>query len=661
MLPLELVEKAFAFNLLGQAGPLNPGLLKKYVDPLPIMGAVDATAGGMLHIEAKPNRVIVSTSMAAAVPGYTGTDSWSYRPVSPTAATAGIGDTYLGPSLIIRRGTPIKIEWLNNLKDAAGNPIPHPLPVDPSLHWAAVPAGDNMMMGPFPVNGVGQSTFDYTLKTVPLSPHVHGGEQAPGSDGGPETWFTPDFAFTGPKYTVAGDVGPGGTGQNNLYSYSNAQPTATIWYHDHALGITRLNVYMGLAGAYVIVDPSNDPTWLPTGTDFFGNPLDVPLVIQDRMFDVKGQLYFPALATNPTMHPFWAPEFFGDTMLVNGKIWPYMNVEPRAYRFRFLDGSNARFYELFLWNKVTNTPGPAFYQIATDGGFLHKPVMLNDPANPTKAVRLRIAPGERAECVIDFSKYAGKTLTLRNTAKAPFPKGAPANPKTTGEVMQFRVRAATGSVFAFPTNPLNPSLATYASTGTPMLGAVTSATPLGQVRVLTLNEVMGMGGPLEVLLNLTKWMAPTTELPRKGSTEVWRIVNTTADTHPIHLHLTQFQLSSRQPFNLTAYMTAFTLANGTTPIDGMTPNDAGKLAYTPVDPTPFLQSVPAPADRNERGWKDTIRMNPGEVTTIVVKFAPVDGTPDFPFDCTVEPGYVWHCHIIDHEDNEMMRPYKVVL
>lgn len=577
-------------------------------------------------------------------------------------AAPGIGDTYLGPAFVVKKGTPIKIRWHNNLKDTNGNPLPHPLAVDPSLHWAAVPAQDNMMMGPFPLDAGGQSTFDYTLRSVPLVPHVHGGEQPGSSDGGPDGWITPD-GVAGPSWASVGDVQPAigsyvPSGDHDLNPYWNDQPAASAWYHDHALGLTRLNVYMGLASGYLITDPANEPSGLPTGSDSFGNPKDLALIIQDRMFDQYGELYYPALGLNPVDHPFSVPEFFGDTMLVNGQVWPVLDVDPAAYRFRLFNGSNARFYELGLLNKASKIAGPAFNQIATDGGYLYRPVPVND---------LTIAPGERAEIVVDFSAFAGQSLILRNKAKAPYPKGAPANSGPTGEIMMIRVKRANGTPYAFPTNPLNPQLQSFATSGTPTLGTAPSASPAGKVRILSLNEYMGLGGPLEVLIDLTKWMAPITEDPKLGATEIWKIVNMTADTHPIHLHLVQFQLLSRQAFNTNKYGKAFMAVNGMTPIDGVHPNDAGKLAYTPVDPTPYLQGPAKLADANERGWKDTLRMNPGEVTTIVVKFATIDPAVDttdpthypFPFDPTIEPGYVWHCHIIDHEDNEMMRPYVV--
>ncbi|MBA4370372.1 MAG: copper oxidase [Coriobacteriaceae bacterium] len=678
VLPVSMVEKALAFAL-PQPLPLNPLGLAKYLDALPIAPAIDATAGGTFHIEAKPNKEVVSSTMAAAVAlaggsAYTGTNVWSYRAAAPTAVIPGSGSgaTYLGPSFVIRKGVPIQIKWYNNLTAGAGGtgaPIPHPMPVDPSLHWAD-PLGDS----PTPPYVAG---FGYTLGAVPLVPHVHGGEVPGSSDGGPDAWWTPGMAQMGPTFAQAGTVGT----DNTLYPYYNGQPAATIWYHDHALGITRLNVYMGLAGAYVITDPGNEPVGVPTGA------FDVPLVIQDRIFDINGQLYFPALSNNPAINPFWVPEFFGDTMMVNGAAWPKLDVKRAEYRFRVVNGSSARFYELYLYNPVTKLPGPAFRQIATDGGYLAAPVTID----PALGQRLVMGPGERAEIVVDFSAFpAGTKFVLRNTARAPYPAGAPADPQTTGQIMQFVVSAGAA---VGPTTPLvlNSSLATYPSITDPVV----------KVRSLTLNEWMGVGtaGPLGAFLNNTVWPhnghGAETEDPKLGTTEVWEIINATADTHPIHLHLVQFQPISRQRFSTKyykAYVAAFggmdpsmmptppmgppydynTFMSMTAGIPNLAPytrtlslSAAGPVVPpTPVvggnpDVTPFLQGPVMYAPPNERGWKDTVRMNPGEVTRILVRFKPVDGAAAFPFDATAEPGYVWHCHIIDHEDNEMMRPYHV--
>jgi spore coat protein A len=317
-------------------------------------------------------------------------------------------------------------------------------------------------------------------------------------------------------------------------------------------------------------------------------------------------------------------------------VWPYLNVEPRKYRFRILEGSNARFYSLALAERVTTAPGPAFNQIATDGGYLGDPVLLNDPTNP-HSPRLVMGPGERAEVVIDFSAYApGTEFVLRNTAKAPFPSGDAADPQTVGQIMLFRVVAPTG-----PDPSVLPA----------QLTTVNRLTNPTVTRVMTLNEMMNEDGPIGALLNgMTFHDAPATEYPMLGTTEMWEVVNMTGDTHPIHLHLVQFQLLNRQRVNASRYEQAFTNANPMLPTQ----------SYVPVPVEPYLKGKPKPADPNERGWKDTFRMNPGEVTRILVRFAPQDESPAYVFDATAEPGYVWHCHILEHEENDMMRPYHLV-
>ena len=250
-----------------------------------------------------------------------------------------------------------------------------------------------------------------------------------------------------------------------------------------------------------------------------------------------------------------------------------------------------------------------------------------------------MAPGERAEVIIDFSGYApGAELVLQNNAKAPFPNGEPVDPETTGQVMLFRVVPLTG-----PDDSVIPrTLANVTRLSNPTL-----------TRVMTLNEVMDGDDPIAALLNGMPFHhmdAPITELPTLGTTEMWEIVNMTGDTHPIHLHLVQFQLLNRQKINAKKYERAFMEANPEIPADH----------YVPVPVDPYLKGQPAPPPANERGWKDTFRMNPGEVTRIIVRFAPQDESPSYSFDATAEPGYVWHCHILEHEENDMMRPYRLV-
>jgi FtsP/CotA-like multicopper oxidase with cupredoxin domain len=523
--------------------------------------------------------------------------------------------------------------------------------LDQTLHWAdPLNQHQNMPMTPY-------------VGPVPAVPHLHGGEVPSAFDGGPDAWWTPGMAQTGPGFVT------------DTYVYPNAQQATTLWYHDHALGATRLNVYAGLAGFYLLRDPAMEPANLPGGaldpaTDMYGNLYEREIVIQDRMFDTNGQLFWPNVGINPTLHPFWLPEFFGDHIMVNGKTWPYLQVEPRRYRLRLLNGSNARFYDLALTD-VRGSKGPGFWQIGSDGGLLEFPALLQDPKS-SNGPRLIIAPGERADLIVDFAGYAGRTLNMTNTAKAPYPAGATVNSKTTGLIMQFRVgTTVTGGA----DNSLAPAAATALRT------PIERPIPNSVGRALTLNENMGPGGPLEMFVNNTMWDMTTSETPTIGSTEVWEIINLTADAHPIHLHLIEFQLINRQGFNVTKYNQVYGM-----PMPGMGPPlpyntvsaaTGGKLGGNP-DVTPYLSKKITLPDRNETGWKDTFRMNPGEVTRVLVRVAPQDanaraggpvgpGMNLFPFDPTAGlgstdsfgfpggPGYVWHCHIVDHEDNEMMR------
>jgi FtsP/CotA-like multicopper oxidase with cupredoxin domain len=644
--------------LAGAQTPLNPGLIPKFVEPLPMPLRVDATlttpaAPLELTMNEFQQKLLPNTFYAALPAPYNaGAYLWCYK-------AAGLPQTFPGPTLETRVGVPTSIRYVNNLQGAGGAPpvLQSLIKVDQTLHWAD-PLGQHGSMNAY-------------VGPVPAVAHLHGGEVPSSFDGGPDAWWTPN-GIRGPGYVT------------DTYTYPNMQQATTLWYHDHALGATRLNVYAGLAGFYLLRDSASEPQNLPGGpldtpSDQYGNLYEREVVIQDRMFDTNGQLYWPSLGINPTVHPFWGPEFFGDVIMVNGKTWPYLNVEPRRYRFRLLDGSNARFYDLRLMNRTLKTAGPAFWQIGSDGGLLNAPVVLNDPLHPASP-RLIIAPGERCDIVIDFSGFAGQTLTLLNAAKAPFPKGAAADPATTAQIMQFRVGlTVTGG--ADPS--LNPAT-TASLRATPIERPVAGA----NVRALTLNEHMGPLGPLEMFVNNTMWDMDPSEVARVGDTEVWEIINLTADTHPIHLHLVQFQLLSRQAFNVARYMAVYGM-----PMPGMgpplpydTPSAATgfKLGGNP-DITPFLQGPLKAPDPNETGWKDTFRMNPGEVTRVLVRVAPQDAnaraaalgvTPgpgvnlfDFepwtPMGETDEfgypggPGYVWHCHIVDHEDNEMMKQFMI--
>jgi FtsP/CotA-like multicopper oxidase with cupredoxin domain len=408
----------------------------------------------------------------------------------------------------------------------------------------------------------------------------------------------------------------------------------------------------GLAGFYLLRDLTDPLQWkLPRGK------YEIPIAIQDRGFNTDGSLWFPSVGNNPDVHPYWMPEFFGNAIMVNGKTWPNLNVDKGQYRFRLLDGSNARFYNLSLAIQGTGATLP-FTQIGSDGGYIKSATTLD---------WLVIAPGERADILVDFSGLApGTKIIMTNVAPAPFPDGDPTFPfgdptnplfaDTVGQIMQFTVTANCGFQAKQLPTTLNPTLkGTYPTLKTP-----------DNTRTLPFFEQMSdVGEPLGVFLNGQKWAGVLTETPRVGSTEDWLLVNPTGDAHPIHTHLTQFQLLYRVPFDALAYEADWVALNGAPPLP------EAQVPET-LDVTPYLTGPPIMPTANEKAWKDTIQAPPGFVTVIRIRWAPQDeptsgpkapgpGTNRYPFDPTDGPGYVWHCHIVDHEDNEMMRRYNVVL
>ncbi len=487
------------------------------------------------------------------------------------------------------------------------------LTVDQSLHWAdplGTTARNNCVNGP-PLAAACTQPY---VGPVPAVVHLHGAEVLSQFDGHPEAWFTAGLALRGRGFV------------SNTYNYVNTQEATTLWFHDHSLGVVRENVYAGLAGVYLIRDNrdtglANNPITLPSGAQ------ESELFLADKQFDTNGQLYFPDSDQagslnggpgNPDKHPFWIPEFFGDVITVNGKAWPVMDVQPRRYRFRVINGSNARFYSMELFNQAgvdmhQNGPvGPAIWQIGSDGGFFNNPVQLTSAANGIHACDgtsnadagnvlggandiqagkkcLFLAPAERADIIIDFGGQTGKTFTMKNFAVIPFPSGGPVGfgaPDATsdGLVMQFRVsQPLVGSV----DTSFNPAGAHPALRASPMVNVKPANGRGDKLRQLILVEEEGNslavdapgspdgdGEPVESLVNNTKWngnregtttVVPgsisngrgdsATETPRVGSTEVWEVANLTGDAHPIHIHLIQFQVISRQPFDVNTYLT----------------------------------------------------------------------------------------------------------
>ncbi len=743
--------------------PLNPNKIPQWVNQLPLL-SVPGTAGAPTTAGTIPaivaNTVPLDLSMcefdASILPpktnlakGATGkTKTWGYT-WTGTGQLCNARDVYLGPVVVATTGVPTEINFINNLGTVnTGNPVTdtqvtfYKYSVDQTLHWAdplgTSPAGGNtgvaegnLCAEAGGVPGFGTPCAQNYAGPIAAVPHLHGGEVPPVLDGGPDAWWTNDFTAVGGPGAITGHGFYSKTGNAlnaAIYRYPNSQDGAPIWFHDHLLGGTRLNVYAGLAGAYLITDPGQLPFNMP------GPAQIVPLVLQDRMFDTNGQLFFPGdsaggvlWSVNPE-HPYWVPEFVGDTIVVTGKAWPNLNVQPQRYRVWFVNGSNARTYVMTFSN------GLPFYVIASDDGYLDAPVPVTT---------LTMMPGERYEVIIDFRGAEGKKIQIRNSAAAPFPAGIAPAANTTGRLVQFNVAKLPKcggknkppcpvDCSYDPTLPVGTPLPAACQTvpGTTLVQESLRATPIvrltngaGQLgtgvtvsktRQLTLNEVLAPpttiqdpvtglltnypGGPLEILVNNTKWdggvnadgncIRPDftqvvsgtvttcySELPNEGDTEVWEIVNTTVDAHPMHTHLTSFQILNREPFDALNYQAAYDgafpggvyLPGFGPPGDYNTANASGAIGGNP-DVTPFLLGAARPPAPEESGWKDTVITYPGEVTRIVVRFSPASApigvteqAAAYPFDTNVGGnGYVWHCHIVDHEDNEMMRPEIVV-
>jgi len=580
---------------------LDPVTQPKYVNNLPIPARLDMSAGGKLKMEMKETTQWLGVVDALGNPLMT--TVWGYG--QPSDVPGGLAPSYPGPTFVTMRDVPIEITWRNKLpKYNSGFPGlgSHLLPVDPTLHMPHPPKGG-----------------------IPTVVHLHGGHTESASDGLPEAWFTQGFKEKGPFYV------------KNKYYYHNDQEAATLWYHDHALGITRLNVYAGLAGFYLLRDANENQHLANNVLPAF--PYEVEIVVQDRMFAQTGELFFPA--ANPEIEPGFDPlppgpsaiaEFFGDFILVNGVAWPKLDVEPRKYRLRFLNGSDSRFYVLEFQDAMLGGAPKEFLQIGTDNGLLEKPVVMT---------QLLIAPGERADLVVDFS---GQTeLFVRNFGPDDPFKGfnedgtindgeggvAPAaDPATTGQIMKFAVN--------LPLDPAVPNASVDENTMLrPVIAPLVQA---GATRNLVLFEGLDNYGRLQPLLGTLDqgslaWFEPITENPMLNDVEVWEVYNATEDAHPIHLHLVSFQIINRESFTGTVEEKPQPQHDGSFGVGGVLTVDA-------------LGGDARPPEDNEQGWKDTAVMLPGEVTRVIARF-----------DRTGR--YVWHCHILSHEDHEMMRPYHV--
>jgi spore coat protein A, manganese oxidase len=532
------------------------GKLTKYQQALPVpgQGIVVASPAGGANTYAFTLREI-SRQLHPALPP---TPFWAYDDGSGLGGQAGS----FGMAVVAQSGTPVRASFTHGL------PVTYPgwIPVDTRL--TAEPD-----------------------KVVRVMAHLHGGFVAADSDGNPAV-------------TLDG-FGPGET-QEVFYTNQQPQmPASLLWFHDHGFGATRLNVFAGLAAAYILRD-EHDTGTEPNPAGVPGGAYEIPLVIQDRQFNPDGTFLYP-VSDIPGVT--WIGEYFGDVMLVNGKVWPFLNVEPRLYRFRILNGCNARILNLRLG-------GARLWQIGAEGGMWDVPV-------PVKNVVL--APAERADVIADFRPSPGQTLVMKNTPPLkPVITPAP----SLSAVMQIRV----GTTVTQPGPAAVPASLPGRKAG---LGAETPAV----TRYITLNEVNPETASWSLNLNGLDFETSTpTETPTAGTVEDWVYVNMTGDTHPMHTHLVTHQVIGRTPFDVAAYQSAV----GTGP--------SGTPGGT--DPTPFATGPMEPPDPAERGFKDTTRADPGYFTTIRARF-------ELPAGVTAPQTYVYHCHIVEHEDNDMMLPFIV--
>lgn len=611
--PIRLTRRDFmCLSVLATAAPglidtattaRAPVTLRKYADPLPIPPI--ATPSPSRYPGADFYELTVEQRSWRFHRDLPPAPAWGYWAADPNDPTGAIGMGYLGPTLVAERGRPVIVRYRNRLPDV------HLLQsaFDPTL-W-------RNLAGAPPDPAGGRMPHDFPIDTsVWHVTHLHGGFVTPQSDGGPETWVT-SRGVRGPRFATLAGAGVG----DFIFAYPTDQRATMLWYHDHAMALTRLNVYAGLAGAYLIRDPVERALALPRG-DF-----EIPLIVQDRRFNADGSLHYPAKGQT-TYHPQWVPEFFGDVPVVNGKAYPYLAVEPRRYRFRVLNGSNSRFYRLALTAGDTGLP---FWLIGMDQGLR---------AAPLPSTSVTLAPAERADMIIDFIGIPeGTEITLTNDAPAPFPKGGggPSLP----EILQFRVAKPLSS----PDRTARPDTL-----------ALPPITPLRDSRDVRRREFVlteitdPAGNPIHTMINQRFFFESIEDSVRAGTTEIWEYVNTTGDSHPMHVHLLKFQVLNRQRFDNAAYLGDFDrwLARG------RRPEEKPRLAK-------YLRGRPIPPAPEETGWKDTFKADPHAVNRVIAVFetpGPVAGIAGTEMP---SPGiYVHHCHMLEHEDNEMMRPWQVV-
>ena len=626
------------------AAILAAGLSDPAVQPLFTNLAPNAMSAGFKFVP-NNNKIKIYTSQVQQMTGLVGADG-----VTPVATTiwgyGGKKGDVTWPGRTIERHVndePLVIKWRNELIDQnTEKPLPHLLPVDTSLHWA------------YSLHGYENNSIE--KDGVPLVPHVHGGRNDSFSDGNPEYFFSPGNEVRGPRY-VEDKAVYGGPDWNDT--------AGMMWYHDHTLGITRLNVYAGLAGFFALRDDNDtgkagNPAGLPA------DPYELGYAVQDRMFRNNGDLFYSAfpgdpfhddfiagegVVLDPNIFPGGGPtalaEFFGDHMLVNGIIWPKASVEQRQYRIRFLNGSDSRFMRMKLKviaggasnNSATN---PAdgyelpFYIIGSDQSLTSNAIQVNE---------VDFMPGERLDLIIDFKDVPdGSRVIVENIlGDSPFGGDLPGPDdvfpnRRTDRVMAFDVEV-----------PFDSSVPdTSIGAGSYLGGGVSVDAPVTRTRKLALFEGSDNHGRLQPLLGTAEpvvdvtgatvdgampWFTPITENPGVGDTEIWEVYNATGDAHPVHVHLVHFEVINREGFDADSIEQPVAQHDGTVGVGFRLENIS-------------LHGNERGPDATEGTRRDMVMALPGEVTRIKMTFT--------------KPGrYVWHCHILSHEDHEMMRPLHV--
>ncbi len=666
-----------AYGAVAASGLSDPALQPKFAYPAP-----DAMAPGFIYRpdprtgeytvriqKAKQSTGLIDPATGKALK----TDVWGYGDPNDGLFTWP-GRTFEVQAVSAGGRAETIVNWQNGL-----NPVTeHLLPVDTNLHWCYSLHGDSS------ANGVDYSQYSIAENGVPIITHLHGGHSDFQYDGNPEFFYGPEGMnqVVGPQW----DAVPGGFTEK--FRYDNDVIAGNLWYHDHALGITRLNVYAGLAGFYFVRDQFD--TGVRADRRNGGNQLGLPAwpyekayAIQDRMFSANGDLFYPAFPGDPfyegfiteegaTLPPDLFPgggptalaEFFGDHMVVNGVIWPFEAVEPRAYRLRLLNGTDSRFMGI----RFRAAASPAATDLTGAGEPLPFHVIGSDQGLAPEAVQtslLVFEPGSRYDIVVDFSQVpAGSRVIMENIGgDAPFGGDLFDPLEMTAEEIVAAIEAGdlfpdrqTDRVMAF--DVVLPMDNRVPDTWSPLGFADATRNPSRvdgterPVRKVALFEGVDEFGRLQPLLGTVSggagepgvsdaytWFQATTETPALRASEDWEIYNFTGDAHPIHLHLVNFETVGRNELVATfGGMVPTTQHNG----------ESGEVAsFGGVEKGAAITDIGPDQGYVETTRKDMVIALPEQVTTIRVS----------PFD--KQGRYVWHCHILSHEDHEMMRVLQV--